>query len=296
MNVSVIVPTYNRESLIRRFITSLAKQTYPQSDYEIIVVDDASTDDTKHTCQQLCKTVPNLIFLSMETNAKQSTATNKGLEIARGKYILLTDDDCIPDPDWIQQMYLALQEHPVIAGCIKTEADNYTELTENISQFHRFMEGMKEREVGFIAGANMGFHKEVLDKVGNFEPRAPNPDTNLILRVRKEGYPVWFYPKAKITHAPQKGGFRNIIKQTIRYSSNTILLRNKYAEMLSTPYFLKNSLLLILLSPFLAVGKTMQIFLTNIHLLKYIHALPGVLILKFAWCIGAYQGLRKIHR
>ncbi len=209
------------------------------------MVDDASTDDTSNICGILSNEITNLIFLKMQQNSKQSTATNKGLEIARGKYVLMTDDDCMPDPTWIQEMVIALQYHPVVAGCISTKTDNYTVLTENISQFHRFMDGKHARNVVFIAGANMAFHKEVLNQVGNFEPRAPNPDTNLIFRVKKAGIPVWFHPKAVITHAPQKGSFKNIIKQTIRYSSNTILLRNQYAEQLKTPFFLRSSVWLI---------------------------------------------------
>lgn len=293
MNISLIIPTFNRAELLARLLATLTSQTYPVDSFEIFIVNDASTDTTEQICREYQQKIPNMIYLKLDKNSKQSTACNVALNYAKGKSVIFTDDDCLPESNWVEEMAKLLEVHPIVAGAIRTTTRNYTVLIENISQFHPFFECKPERKVDFIAGANMGFQRWVLDKIGFFEPGAPNPDTNLILRARNEGIPIFFSPKPVITHSPQKGGFQNIVRQTIRYSSSTIVLRNNYAAILSTPIFLRNSFVILVLSPLIALGKTFQIFFSNFKMLRYIHAIPGVLILKFAWCIGAYQGLRK---
>jgi len=277
-------------------LSSFSQQTYPTSDFEIIVIDDGSSDETEAVSSLKKETLPNLRYLKLDKNAGQCVAYNHGLDLASGKYIVCTDDDCIPEPDWITEMVAALQSHPVVAGCILTPNSNLTVIAENISQFHPFWEGMKARKVDFIAGANMGFRREVLDRVGHFKEGFPIPDMELILRVRKAGIPVWFHPQAKIVHAPRKGNFGNLLRQTARYSSNTILLRDQNADILATPFYLRNSFILLLLSPLIALGKTFQIFYNNANLLRYVYTIPAIYMLKLAWCWGASKGLRSIHR
>ncbi len=296
MLVSVLIPTYNRAQILERVLSSLCRQTFPITDFEIIVIDDGSSDDTKGVCLRQKNTQSNLLYVKMDKNAGQCAAYNAGLAKATGKYILCTDDDCIPEPDWIAGMVSSLQHHPVVAGCILTPDTNLTVIAENISQFHPFWDGMHARKVDYIAGANMGYQREVLDRVGHFKEGFPIPDMELILRVRKAGIPVWFHPAAKIVHSPRKGNFGNLLRQTARYSSNTILLRDLYADILTTPFFLRNSLILMVVTPIIAFGKTAQIYITNTKLWRYFYAIPAVFVLKLAWCWGAFKGLRSIHR
>lgn len=293
---SVIIPTFNRAELVDRLLGSLSKQTYPQTKYEIILVDDGSTDLTNQVAQQWCSKLPNLRYFRLEVNSGQSAAHNKGLREAIGEYLLFTDDDCIPAPNWVQVMSDHLSKHPVIAGAVHTNSSQYTVISENISAFHPFQYGMKPRKVEFIAGANMGFRREVFDQTGRFNENCLIPDMELIMRVQQSGYPIWFLPDSVVVHDPRKGNLLTLFRLAARYSSQTIIIRNQYAELLGTPIILRNSILLLLATPFLAAGKTAQIFCSNPKIWKDILTLPAVLMMKLAWCWGAYKGLRKLNR
>jgi glycosyltransferase involved in cell wall biosynthesis len=296
MRTSVIIPTYNRADLVDRLLSSFTRQTHPVLEYEIILVDDGSTDHTEAIASKWRTVLPNLRYFRLEKNKGQSAAHNKGLHESSGEYLLFTDDDCIPDPNWIAVMSAALTEHPVIAGAVHTDSTKYTVISENISQFHPFQYGMKARRVEYIAGANMGFRREVFDKAGCFQVNNPIPDMELIMRVQQSGFPIWFQPESIVLHDPRKGNLVNLLRLAARYSSQTIIIRNQYAELLATPFILRNSALLLLATPFLAVGKTAQIFCSNPKIWKNILTMPAVLMMKFAWCWGAYKGLRKLNR
>jgi len=89
--VSVIIPTYNRARLIGRAVRSVLAQTY--TDFEIIVVDDGSTDDTLAAVQALAQTDDRVLYLRHETNQGAQAARNTGIQAARGQYIALLDSD-----------------------------------------------------------------------------------------------------------------------------------------------------------------------------------------------------------
>lgn len=294
--ISVIVTTYNRSQLLLRLLTALANQTVPKDKYEIIVVDDGSTDDTVSICTNMQQVLPNLVLQRMETNSGQARSAIRGIAIAKGDKFLFTDDDCIPDPDWIENLQESLAKYPIVAGAIRTPKSDYGILVENISEFHPFLLGNIDRIVPFIAGANMGYRREFFDKVSAFKPGYAIPDMELILRARESGFSIRFNSKAIVTHDPRRGNFLKILHHSTHASFHTIQLRNTYSTLLKTPFVLKSSALLFLFAPIIALVKTIEIFLGNQKLLQVLHAAPAVFVLKLAWCWGAFRGLRSINR
>ena len=294
--VSVIVTTYNRSQLLQRLLSGLANQTFPNEKFEIIVVDDGSTDDTATICKAMSTLLPNLVLLKMETNSGQARSAIRGIVIAKGDKYLFTDDDCIPDPTWIEKMNESLLKYPIVAGAIRTPLSDYRILVENISEFHPFLLGNRDRVVPFIAGANMGYRKEFFNKVSAFKPGYAIPDMELILRARESGFSIQFIGEAIVTHDPRRGNFQKIIHHATHASYHTIQLRNTHATLLKTPFILKSSALLLLFSPIIALAKTIQIFTGNRELLRVLHAAPAVFLLKLAWCWGAFRGLRSMDR
>src|SRR3990167_5510795 len=104
--ISVVVPTYNRcESLIKA-LQSIADQTgIDKADYEIIVVDNNSTDKTKEIVEGFKRAFPgNLIYLFEQRKGK-TFALNKGIESTRGEIIAMTDDDCVADRNWLANIW-----------------------------------------------------------------------------------------------------------------------------------------------------------------------------------------------
>ena len=89
--ISVIIPMYNMEKYIRYCLDCILYQTF--DDYEVILIDDASTDKTYEICRQICENNPAVILLKNEVNKGQQYSRNRGLDVAKGKYVYFMDSD-----------------------------------------------------------------------------------------------------------------------------------------------------------------------------------------------------------
>jgi len=123
--VSVIIPTYNRAYSISQTIESVLQQIY--QDFEIIVVDDASTDDTKEVVKRFGDS--RICYLRHEKNRGAPWARNSGAEAARGEYLAFLDSDDVWYPRLLEQQVAALTDLPldvgmVCCGLIRKEGDN----------------------------------------------------------------------------------------------------------------------------------------------------------------------------
>lgn len=98
--MSVVVICYNGADTLPAVLDSLMMQTYPKDRYEVILVDDASTDSTP----KLASRYPGITYLRLGTNQGVSGARNAGLRICKGDVYVGSDDDCIADPDWLEKL------------------------------------------------------------------------------------------------------------------------------------------------------------------------------------------------
>ena len=103
---SIIIPTYNRSSIICRNILSLTKQSF--QNFEIIVIDDGSTDDTEERVKILQKSIANLSYY-YQSNAERSAARNNGIKKAKGEFIICLDSDDYFDNNHLQVLYNYIQ-------------------------------------------------------------------------------------------------------------------------------------------------------------------------------------------
>jgi glycosyltransferase involved in cell wall biosynthesis len=275
-------------------LVSLKNQTIDPGRFEVIIVDDGSRDGTAHTCEEFKKNFPGMKYVSLAENVGSPAARNRGIRESRGNYLLFTDDDCLPEHDWIEQMNGALEGEPFVAGAVNSSSSNYFKLCHNIAQFHPFFPGRKARYVDFIAGANMGFHRTVFEDLKGFaESRKLSDDLELILRARSRGYRPYFTPEAVVLHDPDRISMREIVRYAAEHASHSILLRNEYSSLLRTPSVLRSPFLILAASPVIAMKVTAGIYLKNPALAKLFRTIPLVFTLKLAWCWGAAQGLRN---
>lgn len=98
---SVIIPTYNRAHMLPDAIESVLRQTY--RNYEILVIDDGSTDETQRILQQYCKQYPSAIKYLFQENSGHSSACNRGMEMAKGDFIAFLDSDDVFLPEKIER-------------------------------------------------------------------------------------------------------------------------------------------------------------------------------------------------
>jgi glycosyltransferase involved in cell wall biosynthesis len=102
--VSVIIPTYNRKQELNGLLSSLQQQTLPASDFEIIVVDDGSSDGTLAYLKTLVADGRENLFFCYQKNQGPGAARNCGMAMARGALFAFTDTDCRPLPDWLEEL------------------------------------------------------------------------------------------------------------------------------------------------------------------------------------------------
>jgi len=294
---SVIVCTHNRWRSLKTTLQSLASQTLGAETFEVVVVDDGSDDATLEACDAMRRRMKNLVVVSTGKKKGSSSARNVGMDHSRGEYVLFTDDDCIADKAWVECMTSALRHHSIVAGAIESPRDSVARLCHNIAEFHPFMPGRKSGYIEYIAGANMGFQRWLLEEIGGFEEgRKMASDMELIIRARMAGHRAFFEPRARVTHNPDRLHMKRIFRYSSRHARTTIVLRNRYQGVLRTPIILKSPVLLILSAPLIAFKVVTEIYLRNGTLMPLFWTAPVVYGLKLAWCWGAFQGLRAMKK
>jgi GT2 family glycosyltransferase len=290
--VSVIICTYNRAQQLERTLRALSLQSFAPEMYEVIIVNDGSDDTTQDVGDAWSKHILRMKYMANTHNKGGSFSANRGVQSSLGEHILFTDDDCIPDEDWIKQMSQNLEKYPIVAGSINSSRSHFFRLCHNISQFHPFMPGHNRKKIDFIAGANMGFRRTDLMKLGKFRGSMAQ-DTDMILRAREKGYEIRFVKEAIVLHDPERDAFSDIFQYSKNHASATILLRLKYKKLLHTPSAFKSPIFLVLFSPFIAFIVTTLLYFRNRKLLSLFWTAPVVFVLKCAWCWGAARELRE---
>ncbi len=170
MEFSVIIPTYNRLSQLKLAIHSIFKQDF--DDYEVIVVDDGCTDGTEQYLRSLA--TPKLKFIS-QNNKGPAAARNAGIRLAKGKYIVFTDDDCEVSSNWLSSFKQNYESTgaDIIGGVVRNsnKKNIYSEVSQHITSF--FVEYLN-KEGGsspFLTSNNIAYRADVLKKVGGFDER-----------------------------------------------------------------------------------------------------------------------------
>lgn len=296
MQASVIVCTYNRSWLLARTLLALADQTVGLERFEVVVVNDGSTDDTETLCMRIGERLPNLRYVDNKRNAGICQAMEKGIRAAKGACLLFTDDDCIPNCDWVERMCAALERETIVAGMIVSPVSNFFKLCHNIAEFHPFLPGHKPGPAAFIAGANMGVQRAVIEDLGGFsKSNQLAPDMEMILRARARGYRITRATDSFVLHDPNRTSPQAIFLYAARHAEETIVLRNRYSRVLHTPFVLRLAVLILLSAPAIALWTTLGIYIRNPITAKYWKTIPVVGALKLAWCWGAARGLIRLE-
>lgn len=172
MDLSVIICTQNRAESLRLTLESIGKVAVPRGWVtELLVVDNGSTDHTRAVVSEMRLSNMNLRYVS-EPKLGLSHARNTGMGIAQGNVILFTDDDVRPAPDWLEKMVTPLMNGISDAVVGTVMAAEHLQRSW-MKPFHKVWiaipvaTGDTERE---LVGANMGFHRSVLERVPAFDP------------------------------------------------------------------------------------------------------------------------------
>ena len=197
--VSVIVPTYNRATLVSRAIESVLAQTY--ENFELIVVDDASTDDTEVVVRGYDD--ERVTYLCHRRNSRVSAARNTGIDYASGEYLAFLDDDDEWFPTKLERQLNHLEAADLTMGMVYCWME-YHDAETPVRQYRPQLEGyIFEETVGgqpIGACSTLVVRNEVVDEVGGFDESLPRGnDGDFIRRVARE-YEVEYVPEVLVRH------------------------------------------------------------------------------------------------
>jgi len=202
-SVSIVVPAYNEEKNIEECIKSLLTLDYPNK--EIIIVDDYSTDRTA----DLVSKYP-VILVRKSQRGGIAIARNDGIKAAKGEIIASTDADCIADRAWLKNLIRNYDNPTVggVGGVVLYRSQNL--LMKYQAQHDRedwWKHGISKAYVTYLWGGNASYRKQVLEKVGVFEPgygKYGYEDFELGYRILKAGYKLIGDTAAVVFHPREK--------------------------------------------------------------------------------------------
>ena len=229
--ISVVVCTYNGSRTIRDCLEGLRRLVYP--DYEVIVVDDGSTDGAGAIAGGYD------VQLIQTANRGLANARNTGLHAATGEIIAYLDDDAHPDPHWLTYLaatFLSTSHAGVGGPNIAPPGDG--PIAECVARapggpVHVLV---TDREAEHIPGCNMAFRKSCLDAIGGFDPqfRTAGDDVDVCWRLQERGWTLGFHPAAMVWHH-RRNSVRTYWKQQIGYGRAEAMLERKWPEKYNGP-------------------------------------------------------------
>jgi GT2 family glycosyltransferase len=225
--VSVVVCSHNGASTIRETLDALRGLDYP--DYEVIVVNDGSTDETA----KIVSEYRSFRLINTE-NRGLSSARNTGIQNSTAELIAFIDDDAYPDGLWLKYLVLFMLENdfagvggpnlPPSRKDWKSDAMGYSPGGPNPVL-------VSDRIAEHIPGCNMMFRKEALTAINGFDPvfRAAGDDVDLCWRLTERGEVIGFSPAAMVWHQ-RRGSIRKYWKQQKGYGRAEAMLENKWPQ------------------------------------------------------------------
>lgn len=221
--VSVIIPVYNDQSGIDSCLAALAVQSYPQKQYEVIVIDNASDPPIS-----INPIYSNFTRLAVCHTQGSYAARNAGLAIGHGDILAFTDADCIPDRNWITTGVKAMIDNNycfIIGGEIKFLLSKKPTAVERYQSIVGFMQRENIENRGFSATANLFATKTQFAKVGLYDEKLlSGGDRDWCWRAEKAGFFIKYTTEA-IVHTLPRNSLSTAIRQVRRVAGGRFFLK-----------------------------------------------------------------------
>lgn len=264
IKVSVVIPTFNRAGHILSCLNAFEKQSYNREFFEVIVVNDGSTDGTEKILKSFkSKTPINFDFIS-QPNRGVSAARNLGIKHSRGDYIAFTDDDCIVPDDWVERLVSSIESSEYNIAGVGGPLDNVT-FSDNlfISRFIKYLDEFNyipvmgrfivkpvhvtklngTETIAYLRTSNAVFKKRCLLEIGGFDEEFKKPggeDPDLCYRLLNLGYRFIFDRNIMVLHKSRESwksyfnSLRNYLcgerkKSVKKYLYKNRSIRNTYS-------------------------------------------------------------------
>lgn len=233
IEVSIVIPTYNRRDYLKDALESFSGQTYEHIKFEVIVVDDFSTDKTKEMVMEVSRRVDFCIRYYRNERKGQTVARNIGFRMAKGEIVVSTDSDIKATPEWLKNglRYFSDGEIYGVEGRIIMEGEIIP-----------FIHGLSNEKGGTYQTANMFYRRDVLERTGYLDENLNRwwnfgSDYDLAIRIMREGGRIVFAPDAIVYHPVYRLKTRDMLKNSLKSGAIPYL----YKKHVDLPYHLKMS-------------------------------------------------------
>ena len=228
LKMSVIIPTRNRSAYLRGTLESIATQTLSQEEFEVIVIDNGSTDDTKEVTHSFKNTIKNLVY-HYDERPGLHVGRHAGLKLAQSDILVYADDDIIAFPSWLKSIYESFEDTSVVLvggkDLPKYEANPPFWVKEKwykLCEFGHCMfelslidfgEAIKEISPSYVFGCNFAIRKEILMETKGFHPDGMpferieyrgDGESFVSRYIRKKGLKTVYNPGASVYHVVTK--------------------------------------------------------------------------------------------
>ncbi len=227
MQASIIIVNYNSQPYLEKCLTSIANHT--EIPYEVIIVDNHSTDDSVFFLQKIKHSYLRVIF--NQKNFGYATACNQGLKLASGPLLITMNPDVVVPPTWLSRLSWHLSNNPKTLmvgpksmGIGGRQWAGPLTFSRHLEAADRKFAGLYHRQsesAKFLIGCLILFDRRLIDKIGYFDENLPlgADDFDLALRIRKSGYELRIAKDVLIEHAIHASFNRSNPEETERLVS-----------------------------------------------------------------------------
>lgn len=231
--VSIIIPVYNDGVGIQETLLSIFRQSYPMDRFEIIVVDNNSTDNTDALIRETVSGFAGRSVVETEKRIGSYAARNRGLHVAEGELLAFVDSNMTFEPDWLRNGVDHIVQNKVdYAGC---RIQIYSKKKEpTLLEKYQIAMGFPVKEYmeidGYAPTACLFVKRKVIDAVGKFDDRLfSGGDVEFGKRVRERGFKQSF-DSNNIMYHPARRSFQSLLKKQKRVILGQIHLRSIFPE------------------------------------------------------------------
>lgn len=231
--VTIIIPVYNRAAEIAACLESLSALRYPRSKLEIIVVDDASKDDTAAVVKGF-----GVRLITLRRNQGPAAARNAGTAMARGEIIAFIDSDCLADPGWLEDLIPYFQDPRLVLVGGRVEGffqesrmDRYEAVCSALDMGPRPIMGQGEHSPFYVPTCNLLVRKEALNRQGGLDADLRvGEDVDLCWKLMAAGHHLAYVPKGFVRHK-HRNRFMAGYRRRFDYGTSEALLYERYPKI-----------------------------------------------------------------
>jgi GT2 family glycosyltransferase len=208
VRITVVIPTYERPAQLQSCLAGLAQTTYTRDRFEVIVVDDGGSVPLGPVVERYTEHLD--LRLERQANAGPAAARNAGASRARGGLLAFTDDDCVPDRDWLSALARAAASHPghLLGGRTinRLTGNAYSAASQHlVSYLYEYSQARPTPGWSrFFASNNLALPRSDFERIGGFDvafPLAAGEDRDFCDRWNAHGLPMLYVPDACVWHA-----------------------------------------------------------------------------------------------